>query len=313
MSEEALKKEFGLDEPKDDDVVDDSQADNDDVDTGEPEAGEQTGGSDIDDGGDDEIKDLKHYQDSKEEAEKARADGWLPFDEFVKNGGKPQDWKTAKHFNEYGQFVEKQRKLEQTFDQRLESVNKLYQMQLKSLQERHTSLEQQKREAVENGDWDAVQNLDKKIMENQGQAWEIGSQVAQSQQQAQQQELEVEKQWEARNQWVYTQDPNSPDYKKAQYAQQRYAQMIQQGVPVQQRLQTLENEISQMFGANPNRTKPAPTDGKQGSRSSNKVTSFADLPDDVKQQWDKFGKEMFPNKKAFIQAYVDSQKDSKRG
>jgi hypothetical protein len=138
-------------------------------------------------------------------------------------------------------------------------------------------------------------------------------QIQQSQQQSttpqvDQAELEREAAWERNNQWISVNDPAAPEYGKAVYARQLYEQLLQQPMSVDDRLQTLERELSAKFPkTNPNRDKPAVTDAKTADRVSGKLT-MADLTPDERQQWDSFGKQFFKDQKEFLQAVADTRK-----
>lgn len=329
MSDANIRVEFGLDEEaevEDAEVVEEPEVD--EVEE-EPEPDEPEQDEVEDDSDDDEPEaspeppKIDKFGDSDNHKQAAKDKGWMTYEEHVKAGKDPAQWKTARHFVEYGELVDKIRSTEKSITSRVDNVKRLYEGRLNDLQEKRQDLERQRKEAIQDGDIDAVTQIDRKMQQNGTETWSIAEQLNSEQQQAIQQEQQVLDKWNEQNPWVFeATDPQSPNHQKALYAMQRYQQLEAAGnIPIEQRLQTLEQEINQHFGGpktNPNRDKPPVTDKKSASRSAGQVNSFADLPADAKQEWEKYGRDMFigkdgkPDKKAFVQAFRDSQKD-KRG
>jgi hypothetical protein len=244
--------------------------------------------------------------------DEARNRGWTSKDEWVKAGKDPDQWVNAKHFNEKGRLIAQARQLQElkgNFDKRLEGVATLYKAQINTLQAQNKQLQAARDEAITYGDVNKVKELDQQLMTNAVEQLQIQqSQQQSTTPQVDQAELEREAAWERNNQWISVNDPAAPEYGKAVYARQLYEQLLQQPMSVDDRLQTLERELSAKFPkTNPNRDKPAVTDAKTADRVSGKLT-MADLTPDERQQWDSFGKQFFKDQKEFLQAVADTRK-----
>lgn len=267
---------------------------------------------------DDEPPAPQSYRDDPEEVDRAKRNGWTPYEDFVKNGGDPKQWKTAKHFNEYGDMVDKHRQMQRDFDERLRGVQALYTAKIQDMQSQRQQLESQKREAVENGDWDGVQRIDKQLAQNATQQYTLNNEVAREQQVYQQREAQIEDEWMARNPWVSDiNNPESPNHQKAVFTAQLYNQLVQNNVPVERRLQLMDEELSKRFNqppqANAKRDSAPVTDGKQAKRSAGNTLTFADLTAEEKQDWKKFGDVLYAgDKKAFLQVVKDTRKGAKK-
>jgi hypothetical protein len=244
--------------------------------------------------------------------DEARNRGWTSRDEWVKAGKDPSQWVNAKHFNEKGRLIAQARQLQElkgNFDKRLEGVATLYKAQINTLQAQNKQLQTARDEAITYGDVNKVKELDQQLMTNAVEQLQIQqSQQQSTTPQVDQADLEREAAWERNNQWINANDPAAPEYGKAVYARQLYQQLLQQPMSVDDRLQTLERELSAKFPkTNPNRDKPAVTDAKTADRVSGKLT-MADLTPDERQQWDSFGKQFFKDQKEFLQAVADTRK-----
>lgn len=255
------------------------------------------------------------------EVTEAKSRGWTTKQEWIDAGRNPDDWVNAKHFNEKGRLISQARKLEtleRTFDSRIQNVKVLYDAQLRTLKNENEQLQQQKIQAIDFGDREAVKRIDNQLLENaieQVSVQQAAQTVAAPQQFAvPQEEAEKEAAWERENQWIYTSDPASPDYGKAVFTKNLYTQLLQQypNSTADERIayvnQTLAQKFPQAPKTNPNREKPAMTDTKTSSHATNGKLTWADLNGDEIKQWNSFGKDMFKSKDAFLQAVADSRR-----
>lgn len=267
----------------------------------------------------DEPKDEPKPQVNDEE-DKARQRGWTSKAEWVAQGKDPDEWVSAKHFNEKGTLISKAREFEQlqkTFKTDVDNVKKYVQaqaqLQIQELQRQNQELLEAKRSAVQYGDWEGVQKAEQALTNNAINQLNLQQQIQQPQQQGpSQEELEVEAQFERENQWINIKDPTHQDYGKAVFAQNLYAQLLNTpNMTVNQRLEYLQNEIAQRFPkspvTNPNRDKPAITDTKQSGKVSGELT-WGDLSKQELSEWSAFGEMMFKgDKKAFLKAVKNSR------
>ena len=253
------------------------------------------------------------------EVNEAKSRGWTSKAEWIAAGKNADDWVNAKHFNEKGRLISQARKLEtleKTFDSRINNVKVLYDAHLRTLKAENAQLLQAKKEAVTYGDYDAVQRIDAQLMENAVSQVSINqaAQQVSAPQQTPQADLEKEAAWERENQWINTQDPASPEFGKAVYTRNLYAQLLQQypTSTADERIQAVNQALAQKFPAAPkvneNRTKPAMTDTKTSTHAKGGKLTMADLTPDERSQWNAFGKSMFGTESAFLQAVADTRR-----
>lgn len=253
------------------------------------------------------------------EVSEAKSRGWTTKQEWIDAGRNPDDWVNAKHFNEKGRLISQARKLEtleRTFDSRIQNVKVLYDAQLRTLKNENEQLQQQKIQAIDYGDREAVQRIDKQLMDNAIEQVNVqqAAQTVAVPQRPSQEELAKEAAWERENQWINTQDPAAPEYGKAVFTRNLYQQLLQQypNSTADERIayvnQTLAQKFPQAPKTNPNREKPAMTDTKTSSHATNGKLTWADLNGDEIKQWNSFGKDMFKSKDAFLQAVSDSRR-----
>lgn len=251
---------------------------------------------------------------------KASQRGWTSKAEWVAQGKDPDEWVSAKHFNEKGTLISKAREfeaLQKTFKADVDNVKKYVQaqaqMQIQQLQQQNAELLEAKRQAVNYGDWDGVQKAEQALTSNAINQLNLQQQMQQPQQQGpSEDELAVEAQFERDNPWINIKDPTSAEYGKAVFAQNLYAQLLATpNITVNQRLEYLQGEIAQKFPAkaptNPNRDKPGITDSKPSGKLTGDIT-WADLNKSELSEWQSFGEMMFKgDKKAFLKAVKNSR------
>jgi hypothetical protein len=255
-----------------------------------------------------------------EEEAKASQRGWTSKAEWVAQGKDPDEWVSAKHFNEKGTLISKAREfevLQKTFKKDVDDVKKYVQaqaqLQIQELQRQNSELLEAKRNAVQYGDWEGVQKAEQALTNNAINQLNLQQQIQQPQQQGpSEDELAVEAQFERENPWIGVKDPASPEYGKAVFAQNLYAQLLNTpNLTVNQRLEYLQNEIAQKFpkppATNPNRDKPAVTDTKPSGKVAGELT-WGDLSKQELSEWSAFGDMMFKgDKKAFLKAVKNSR------
>lgn len=256
---------------------------------------------------------------SESEAE-ARSRGWTSKAEWLAAGKDAEDWVSHKHFNEKGRLISQARKLEQlekTFDNRINNVKVLYDAQAKQLKAENARLLEAKNQAIDYGDRAQVEQIDKQLLDNAINMMSIEQAAGSFKQPSQppQEELEKEAAWERNNQWINTQDPASPEFGKATYTRNLYAQLLQQypNSTADERIAVVEREVAAKFPVAPKvnqarQNAVAVTDSKTSKSVSNGKLTMADLTPDESKQWNQFGKDMFGTKEAFLQAVSDSRR-----
>jgi uncharacterized protein YeaC (DUF1315 family) len=121
-----------------------------------------------------------HYEDTDDEKEKARANGWTPFDEWVKQGNPPQEWKTARHFNEVGELYQNQRRQNKDHQRELDNTRLLMEARIRDAQSKADQIESNLKDAVERGSWEEVQKLTEQKNQNQADQWLMQNQLQQA-------------------------------------------------------------------------------------------------------------------------------------
>lgn len=101
----------------------------------------------------------------------ARDQGWRPKDEWT---GKPENWKDAQTYVEWGESNNRIGKLEKLVSERVGKLEKVHSKTVEQLQRQHAEeisrLKQQKTAAVRAGDADTVDAIDKKLDELKAEA-----------------------------------------------------------------------------------------------------------------------------------------------
>lgn len=259
------------------------------------------------------------------EESSAKQHGWTTKAEWVAQGKNPDDWVNAKHFNEKGRLINQARKLEtleKSFDERVSNVHKLVkaqaEMQLKQLKDENTKLNQMFDEHGRYGDVEKQREVLAALQDNSLAQYSIKSQLDSSNQPANapavpQEDAEKEAAWERENQWINTQDPAAPEFGKAVFTKNLYAQLLNQypNSTADERIQAVNQAIAQKFPpppkTNPNRDKAPVTDAKSARSTSSELT-WGELRPDELSYWEKAGHSQWPDKKAYLKAVKDSRR-----
>jgi hypothetical protein len=206
------------------------------------------------------------------ETEKAISNGWRPKDEWQ---GDPDDWVSARKFNQTGELMGSIRDLksrldksERSFQSRLDNVNKLHETQQAQLL---ADLERKRNDAVEMADVDAVNNIQGQI-DNLRQAPQV--------QETQQDDSALLDDWNAKNPYIF--DQSNP---KAAFAQARF-NVHSQNMPLSDAIKAMEQDINSAFPEINERRNQAPAVesgmSRPGQRKERKLT-WGDLtPEEVK-------------------------------
>lgn len=255
------------------------------------------------------------------EVTEAKSRGWTTKQEWIDAGKNPDDWVNAKHFNEKGRLISKARQfetLERTFDNRIKGVKVLYDAQLNQLKKENEQLVQQKLQAIDYGDREAVQRIDKQLMDNAVSQANVQQAAAavETPQVPSQEDLVKEAAWERENQWINTQDPAAPEFGKAVFTRNLYQQLLQQypTSTADERIAFVNQVLAQKFPqapkTNPNRDKPAMTDTKTSTHASSGKGGWNDLTAE-EQKWYAVSKDAWKSRDEYAQAVLDDRKASR--
>lgn len=177
---------------------------------------------------------------SPEEA-RARKNGWVGLDEWVEQGRKPEDHVPAKFFNQKGDMIgqinklkDEHRKTQREIEERLRQNNEFHKanldVQLKNLEEKLKT-------AVEDGDYNQVQNINQQKNTLEGQI----NQLNQASIPQVNEDIIHEQEWAQSNPWFTETSP------KGAYAQQVANKLLAQGVSGKALTDQIEKEISVHF------------------------------------------------------------------
>ena len=237
--------------------------------------------------------------------QKAWDGGWRPEDQFK---GDPENWKTAREYNMYGEFQSQirenkaeSRRKEVEFDERLANSNKLHEARRKS---EIDDLKAQQLEAVEEADTEKYKQLQTKI-DNHKEDAEPTAPAKDP----------IVAEWEAKNDWIN--DTSSDKYAQAQAA---WGIAAGKGMGAQAALDFVDSQIAKLYpeDAQPetprNSRREAATMTETSTRRSprqraNKELTMNDLTRDEQRQWSQFGQEMFGDEKSYLKAVSDARKE----
>jgi len=226
---------------------------------------------------------------SKHEQE-AQKFGWTTKEVFVDKGGDPDNWKPAKAYIDYRKLQEssneKYRKLEHKFEAELQDIKKVHSLQLMETIEKLTT---QRKEAIEIGDVEAVDQIEKKLNDAR-EAVPAQSNTIHP----------LIDEWNRANPWSA-----DPANEKTIIANAFYKAAVQMNpnMSIAERLQFVDENLEIKYPTkNLRRSMPASTDTAQRSAPKANPT-WNDLTNSEKQQYEKFG-DMFKSKDAFIKAAI---------
>lgn len=197
----------------------------------------------------------------------ARERGWRPKEEW---SGDPDDWANAKQFVKYGEMMDKIHGLTQKVSSQTRTLTHVEDLIKKreelARQQERESLVHQRREAIQNGDIDAVEAFDQKIkkVESENSPREKDT-------------LPELKDWSERHKsnWFNNDSPENLEMveysaKAANWIGNKYADL-----PLNDQLEKLETEMRRKFPhrfGNQKRNRPLSVESEENSGLSNKKT-----------------------------------------
>lgn len=216
--------------------------------------------------------------------QRAQEQGWVPKDEW---DGDPDEWRPAKEFIDRGELfkkIEEQSRTIKEVRRALEDFSKHHQ-KVKEVEFKRAleTLRAQKKEALVEGDADAVVDIDEKI-DAVREAQREAAQTPQQTPQADPQNNIVFQGWVAKNGWYNT------NQAMRAYADRLGNQLgAEGGMSVTDLLNKVEQEVKREFAHkfnNPNRDKPGAVEGST-NKGSKKNDSFQ-LTDDERRVMQRF-------------------------
>jgi len=259
---------------------------------------EQSAGLEVEQEKEQETADLKTNPD----VEKAMGNGWCQKEEWK---GDPNDWVSAKKFNERGEMIGSIRDLKQRidakeheFNARLENQHKLHEASTKALLE---DLQSRRKDAILEADVDKAEKL-------QGQIDTLNVPAAPAAAPAPAPaNTSVLEEWNSRNPWIFEENP------KAAFAQHQFQKHSSQGKPLDQAISAMENDISKHFpDINHRRNQPTAVENMRSNpnKKIEKKLNWSELTSEELRMH-----KMMPDawtgekgKEAFLQAVSDERK-----
>jgi len=237
--------------------------------------------------------------------QKAWDGGWRPEEQFE---GNPENWKTAREYNMYGEFQSQlrenkaeSRRKEAEFDERLANSNKLHEARRKS---EIDSLKAQRREAVEEADTDKYDKIQTQIDSH-----DAGPETTTPAKDP------AVAEWEAKNAWIN--DTGSEKYAQAQAA---WSIAASRGMDNQAALDFVDSQLGKLYPSkiqpetptNPRREAATMTETstrRSPRQRGSKELTMNDLTRDEAKQWAQFGEDMFGDQKSYLKAVSDARKE----
>tara|TARA_R110000850_G_C9996087_1_gene467970 strand:+ start:20059 stop:20865 length:807 start_codon:yes stop_codon:yes gene_type:complete len=235
-----------------------------------------------------------------EAEQKAWDGGWRPEDQFE---GNPDNWKTAREYNMYGEFQEQlrgvqndSRKKDQEFDTRIANLNKLHEHQTETA---INTLRSQQRQAVEEADTEEFDRLQAEIDGHNTSA--VDNTVP-----AKDPAIVA---WESANPWI-----NDDGDEKAQQAMAFFnVAASRPNATPQSALKYVDDQLAKLHPAPTNPRREMPTNTETSTRQSSqrqrsRDLTMNDLTRDEADQYKQFGHSMFASEKDFLKAVADARK-----
>ncbi len=249
-----------------------------------------------------EVDQIQEEETNYSEAEEAAmSNGWRPKEEWE---GPEGEWRSAEVFNERGIWIDKLKEnnkridnLESGFNQRLENVNKLHDMQLET---QKSELERKRQEAIESADVDSFNSIQKDL-DNISQQQQQVQQPPQQQQGTDQSAID---QWNQKNQWAFQPGP------KTAYANAQYNNYVASGYSVQAALSSVDADIAREFPSqNLNQNTQASVEKGSKPTGSKRAARNLTMADCTPEELNYYRKapNMWGTQEEFLKAVKDSR------
>jgi type II secretory pathway pseudopilin PulG len=254
--------------------------------------------------------------------ERARVQGWMPYQEWVDQGGDPDQWKPAEKFVKDGEDIpgivkERNRKLEAELRQLREDFKQFRQHMNQQMTKREQKaydqalkdLQQKQRQAVEEGDtaaFDQVEREKERIQKERDEAMKDTGESGEASQQD-----PVFEAWVEENPWYQRNPEMAATAEGIANAINRQNPNLT-GKPF---LDEVTRRIKKIYPdefSNPKREGASKVEGGQkGAGPSGKKKSYSDLPDDAKRACDRFVKQgIFKNRDEYVQEYFAGEMEA---
>lgn len=253
----------------------------------------------------DQIEDQQEETQLSPEQEKAIGDGWTDKEEWEKRGNDPDDWVSAKKFNERGSMIGQIKSLQSRadrqqdeFDRRLSSLNALHDAQQKQT---ISDLESKRSLAIEDADVEAVNRIQSQIDEVKS----VGAKSETEPEANENGKPAAMVEWEKNNAWINDRSP------KASYAKDSWNHYVAQGMTdTSEILKAIDADVAKEFPQrNPNREN-APVHESNRSRPGKRQERGLQWTDLTREELNLYNgmSSSFKDKNDFLQAVTDSRK-----
>lgn len=254
------------------------------------------------------------------EVEKASSDGWVSKDQWVEKGKDPDDWVSAKKFNERGSMIGQIKALqkqnaesEKTFSQRLDRVNNFHEQQLKT---KLAELKTQRREAIEQADIETVEELDAQIDEIKA----VAPEETKTDETKEEDETAAPgewtkgenksmKDWNGQNEWI-----DDDDDPRSHFAKGRFNKHLSAGKSVDDAITALNKDMAKAFpkknAARDNAPQQESNKSKPGNKAQAKTLQWSELKADEIKMFNGMPN-AWGSKKEFLQTVADIRKEDK--
>lgn len=236
------------------------------------------------------------------EEEKARADGWIPEEEYKGDeNDKPKEFLTAVMFNARGEFIgrikaqnKRMDEMENQFNTRINNANKIHQQQMEV---QKSDLVRKRDDAIDSADRETANGYQDDIDKLNNQPTDIAP--------ASNEQTTLDD-WNTNNPWILGSDP------KAAYAKQQFTAYQMASMSTSAAIAQMEKDVNKAFPTlNPDRDNQAIPEGgsKPGGKRASKKLSMSDLTSD-ELKWYRAMPGAWESEKAYLQAVQDTRGDS---
>ncbi len=235
---------------------------------------------------------------SNPDEDKARKGGWTNKDEWSDAGHNPDDWKSAKNFNEFGDLLQNYKGMRKEFDDSKSQFDERLTNQRTMLdavnKQKIADLQAQRQVHVENADIDAFNSTQKQI-DNLAEEKEPAPQVANPAE-------DTVNKWNADNPWIHDGSP------KAAYGISEFNR-LKAVMPISDAIKAMESSVRNAFPEVNERRQMA--NKSEVPRRSNtakpKTLSMKDVTSEEKKFQHMFMVGDKLDEKAFLQAVKDTR------
>lgn len=236
-----------------------------------------------------EVEEIQEEVSEQPEPEDESMKGFVSKEEYVKRGGKPEDWRDPIEYKHKGEMIRLRKELKQDFESQIKNLNLLHEVRL---QQERDELLKRRDDAIDTADKAEVKRLDAQIAAN-----DKATQLIKDNPEPPKPQEIIE--WEEENPWIFDQQD-----KRTILANKVLSAKLAEGKSLATALRAVDHELSKL---NPPKKDPSQlVEGSRvaGGKRENAGLSFSDLTPQEMKIWDAG---LFKDKKAFLKSVENSR------